>query len=401
MISASASPAQHMPLTQIKSARILIVDDIETNCMLVRHMLRKAGYKNIQYVLDALQALKFLEVTAPDLIIVDICMPTTDGISLCRRIKAEPAWQCIPVIALTALNDEISKTTMFEAGASDFLTKPVQAGDLSCRMKVHLENKFLLENLRNYRTRISHELDIARTMQERILPTAVELMSLETTYGLLLDFLHRPCMELGGDCWGFYPLDDRRLGIFIYDFSGHGVGAALNVFRMHALIGEMTEMAHEPGQFLSALNRVLYSLLSPSEFATMFYGIIDTHTHLLEYACAATPDPLLADVDGKSLFLSGAGRPLGVDAFTRYETQQHSFRPGQSLLLYSDALIETRDKEGELFSEKAVEATMRQALQHDPQARNVTQRVRQLFDAHFPIAEMDDLTLAVITRPAK
>ena len=81
--------------------------------------------------------------------------------------------------------------------------------------------------------------------------------------------------------------------ILMVDFSGHGINAALNTFRLHALLDSEKEFGGDPASFLERLNMRLAPLLPPGQYATMFYGIMDLSRDLLVYASAATPSPLL------------------------------------------------------------------------------------------------------------
>lgn len=392
--------ASGTPMYRLHHSRLLIVDDIETNRMIVSHMLRKEGYTNIRYAPDGIKALELMEIEAPDIIIMDICMPNMDGLELCRKIREIHSFRYIPIIVLTALNEEHDKTSMFDLGASDFLSKPVQAGDLCCRVKLHLENKFLLEDLSNYRQRISHELAIARSMQDRILPTHEKIQALQKSYRLQLDVCYQPSAELGGDCWGIYPLSNSRLGVFIYDFSGHGVAASLNVFRLHALIADGTLQLSDPGTVLTSLNQTLCAMLSPSEYATMFYGVIDTNNNQLVYACAATPDPLVVGTDGKTQTLSGRGHPLGVTPSASYPSQIIPFYPGQTLFLYSDALIETlTGQRGYIDINEIIKTLEKKSETNNTHA--IMQSVRRLYDHQCSNQQIDDLTLLSLTRLAQ
>ena len=117
-----------------RRARILIVDDEPNNRLLLQVMLSNDGYEVVTASAGA-EALELVERAPPDLIVLDVMMPGMDGYQVATRIKANPATRHIPVIMLTALSDKNSMMHGLNAGAEEFLTKPVVRAELSVRVK--------------------------------------------------------------------------------------------------------------------------------------------------------------------------------------------------------------------------------------------------------------------------
>lgn len=161
----------------------------------------------------------------------------------------------------------------------------------------------------------------------------------------------------------------------------------------------MQERAHEgidPGTFLSTLNSHLHSLLESDEFATMFYGIIDTDANCLLYATAASqPAILYTSAEPDPVLLQGRGFPMGVISNATYETQYTPFTIDNMLLLYSDCLVETKNKHGKYIMEQHIKelisAAMKEA-QENP-AKHVVDLLKQLLHAHQPDYIEDDITI--------
>jgi phosphate regulon transcriptional regulator PhoB len=116
---------------------IAIVDDEEDIRELVSINLKKAGFRVKQYE-DADALLKTLPKSMPDLIILDIMMPGTDGIQVCKQIKSSEKTSRIPIIMLTAKADESDKIVGLETGADDYVTKPFSPRELTARVKAVL-----------------------------------------------------------------------------------------------------------------------------------------------------------------------------------------------------------------------------------------------------------------------
>lgn len=129
------------------TARVLVVDDILANVRLLEAKLA-AEYFDVVTAMNGADALEAVQRTKPDIVLLDVMMPGIDGIEVCRRIKANPATQHIPVVMVTALDQPEDRVRGLEAGADDFLTKPVNDVSLFCRVKSLVRLKMLTDELR-------------------------------------------------------------------------------------------------------------------------------------------------------------------------------------------------------------------------------------------------------------
>jgi signal transduction histidine kinase len=128
------------PSSGLTGSRVLIVDDVPKNLQVVGTMLRTAGYA-VMPATSGPRALEGVRVQLPDLILLDLMMPEMDGLEVCRRLKADPLTQEIPIMFLTASNEMEHLVQGFEAGAVDYVTKPFNAPELLARVRTHLELK--------------------------------------------------------------------------------------------------------------------------------------------------------------------------------------------------------------------------------------------------------------------
>lgn len=129
------------------TARILVVDDIIANVRLLEAKL-SAEYFDVLTAMNGLDALEAVQKSKPDIVLLDVMMPGIDGIEVCKRIKSDPATQHIPVVIVTALDQPEDRVRGLEAGADDFLTKPVNDISLFCRIKSLTRLKMLTDELR-------------------------------------------------------------------------------------------------------------------------------------------------------------------------------------------------------------------------------------------------------------
>src|SRR5215469_13787974 len=129
------------------TARILIVDDVPANTRLLEAKL-SAEYYQVDSARDGFQALEKARDWQPDLILLDVMMPGMDGFECCRRLKADPATLHTPIVMVTALGDRAERLSGLEAGADDFLTKPVEYETLMARVRSLVRLKRLLDEWR-------------------------------------------------------------------------------------------------------------------------------------------------------------------------------------------------------------------------------------------------------------
>ncbi len=137
--------------------KILIVDDAPANLVLLSRLLTHKGYQ-IQTATKGQEALDAAQQVAPDIILLDICMPEMDGYTVCRKLKADPLTQEIPVIFLSALDEVVDKLKAFAVGGVDYVTKPFQLAEVLARIETHLTIRRLRQELQVQNDRLQHEI---------------------------------------------------------------------------------------------------------------------------------------------------------------------------------------------------------------------------------------------------
>lgn len=383
----------------VKHMAVMIVDDSEVTRALLVKVLANRGFTNILPVDSAEEALQNLEQFSPDIVIMDVMMPGMNGFDCCMAIRSMPEFKDLPVLIETSVTDLSLRIQAFESGATDFISSPILPDELLARVSVHLQNRKYIKDLSAFKARMTAEMNSAFQLQSSILPQQGDIDVLREQNGLVVESYFAPSSEIGGDFWGIKSVSPTQAAMWIADFSGHGVTAALNVFRLQAYLNENSPLAALPHDYMTYLNARLLQLLMKGHFATMFYGVVDAATSTLHYSCACTPNPiLLRGSTGEVQWLNGAGNLLGVDNFS-YEARQVPMEVGDTLILYSDALLETENESGDTISEDALLALVREHASSTPLELQDAIIARLMEHSKGVVA--DDLTVCVCKRVAK
>ena len=160
-----------MTSRSLSDCRVLIVDDTKANIDVLIETLRDE-YK-LSVATDGEKALRSVEKSQPDIILLDIMMPGIDGYEVCRRLKASPETHGIPIIFLSALNEVKDKTTGFDVGAADYVTKPFEVAEVKARVRAHLQLKILRDQERIYLQQIEDEKARSEELLLNILPKSI------------------------------------------------------------------------------------------------------------------------------------------------------------------------------------------------------------------------------------
>lgn len=126
---------------------VLIVDDLHQNLKIVGNLLNEVGYSTT-FATSGKQALERIEICEPDLVLLDLMMPEMDGLEVCKILKANPSHQEIPIIFLTASQEQEHLLDAFNSGAVDYITKPFSKPELLVRVKTHLMLKHTTDELK-------------------------------------------------------------------------------------------------------------------------------------------------------------------------------------------------------------------------------------------------------------
>ncbi|MCA0400620.1 MAG: fused response regulator/phosphatase [Proteobacteria bacterium] len=378
---------------ELAGARILVVDDSATVRKMIVLYLKRCGFSAIAEAKNGVEACGAIEQQLPDLIVTDISMPEMDGLELIRRVRCNPQWATIPILVETGSTAHEDRGRIFAVGATDLISKPIDPREMLGRIKVHLEQQHLVRKLYEYQYAMAADIELAREMQESLMPTREEIAAIEEKYGLDIATSYKASAGLGGDLWTLSATDPGGVLLWMVDFAGHGISAALNTFRFQALIRSERQNTRQLSEAMAALNEQLTTLLPVGQFATVLGLRILFDENCIEVVSAAAP-PLVLRSGRTGYFqaIEAPGLPVGFVRGATYSLARYPFPPGSALLAYSDALVETPFPPESRFTPES----LARALDRLGPTAGASEIQARLLKMLFPYTPQDDLTTIMI-----
>jgi serine phosphatase RsbU (regulator of sigma subunit)/predicted ester cyclase len=251
-----------------------------------------------------------------------------------------------------------------------------------------------LEQERIEREHIEQELQVARRIQQASLPEEVP-----TPEGWRISPFYEPAREVGGDFYDFHLLPEGRLGLVVGDATGKGVPAALVMSTTCGMLQAVSKTldASSPGQVLEQVNETLLARIPSNMFVTCFYAILEPESGRLSYANAGHDLPYLRR-GGDCEELRARGMPLGLMSGMSYEERELLLDAGESVLFYSDGLVEAHDPKGEMFGFPRLQALV---AEHGEERSLEEALLEELYSFVGEGWEQeDDITLLTLRRTA-
>jgi sigma-B regulation protein RsbU (phosphoserine phosphatase) len=364
---------------------VLIVDDSRLQLRIMTTMLKRWGLK----VLEATSGPEALDICAkeePDLVLSDWMMPGMDGLEFCRQFRAMKRDKYGYFILLTSKSEKGEVAQGLDAGADDFLTKPVNSHELRARInagarvlsmerELNEKNRQVseaLNELQQIHEAIDNDLRQARTIQQSLVPERV--MQIHSSR---VSLLLRPCGHVGGDLVGMFRPGFDRLGLYSIDVSGHGITSAMVTARVAGYLSsnfpeqnvaldkrfDRFYAMREPAETARLLNQRLAADPGVEEYLTMAYVAADLQSGRMRMVQAGHSPPLLLRANGDVQFIGDGGLPIGLVDYVDYDQHEFRMQSGDRLLLYSDGFTEAVMKNGEMLGDDGLVRILKEAAE--------------------------------------
>lgn len=347
---------------------ILVVDDERMSRSLLVRALDGAGFRCRQAT-SAEDALRVIGEQPPALVLLDYAMPGMDGAELCRRLRAHPdnAVAQVPIIMLTGMSGEEQEVYCLEAGASDFVTKPVNAAVLSARIATQLRLRALRrqlegqkEALAEWRAELERDLEAARLTQQTIIP-----QRLPAAPGWDLASHYQPVIQVGGDIYDWVRLPDGRLFFWIADATGHGASAALLTALAKLLFGHAAAGESSPAEILRAVNAEFHASFRGRLLLTAMGVAVDLASGEICVAGAGHPPLLVIRAGGEMAAVRSQCPPLGLLPEIQAEQETVALSPGDGFFLFTDGYYDMVEPDGKRMEFAGFERLVLETQQRD------------------------------------
>lgn len=325
--------------------KILIIDDDPVIRAILERTLQDQGYE-VRSAESGEAGIAVADQWQPALIICDWLMPGIDGLTVCRQLKANSS--SAPFFIVLSSRSELDDRVMgLDAGADDFLTKPIEIIEMLARVRAGLrlyqsaqDLQQLAQDLQQQKQHLEAELAEAAEYVTSLLPKPL-------TGEVSSQAVFVPSKQLGGDCFDFCWLDPDYLMVYLLDVSGHGMGSALlSVSIQHLLRSQSLPGInfYRPEDVLRGLNEMFQMSAQNPRYFSLWYGIYNRVQHRLTYASAGHPPAILLSGQHSSQYqlLKTRGAPIGMLADTKYVSAQCSIPRPSLLFLFSDGAYDFR-----------------------------------------------------------
>ncbi|WP_035798232.1 PP2C family protein-serine/threonine phosphatase [Crocosphaera chwakensis] len=371
--------------------QILLIDDDHSIRLLLEKNLERQGY-DVVCVSEGEEGLVKAKELHPAMIICDWVMPGISGLEVCRQVKSIPDLATTFFILLTSLGSVEDRVKGLDAGADDFLCKPIEMNEFIARIRAGLRLHQLSQDLTEQKRLLEAELAEAAEYVSSILPKPLE------HHCLTINSRFLPSSQLGGDGFDYFWLDDHHLALYLLDVSGHGLRAALPALAVINLLRfkNLSQVDYyQPNEVLNELNKTFQMTDTNDKYFTIWYGVYNCKNHELIYASAGHPPAILftPNVEEELLEtqLKTPGLPVGMFPEANYTNKSLFIDSLSRLYIFSDGLYEIEQKDGTLIGLTTFLAMIRNYQKRD--SHNLDQLIGYLKSCNLKKKFDDDLSI--------
>lgn len=301
------------------------------------------------------------------LVLLDLATLAERGVETIRRLRCAPQHADLGIIVITDPGATSAASAALDAGADDFVNRPIDGPALLARVRAVTRLRRLDAERRIYLEKMQRDLVAAQELQLDMIPSAPL-----STAGLFADWRYVPSRYVGGDMLGVTPVTRDKLAFYVADVAGHGVAAAMLAIWVHhflrpresdAVPEGLTSSKHaalrflEPDRVLRRMDRVLDEG-ETERYLTAVYGVIDGHNGKLAYSVAGHPRPIIVGPNGSCRLLDQASTPVGLGLELDFAVGHEQLAPDERLFVYTDGISEAAAPHGALFGTQKMQEAL-------------------------------------------
>lgn len=387
------SPQQVMnESVAVERKKIVVVDDEPVNLQVIINHLSLEGYEVIPAESGAVLLAELERNNIPDLILLDVMLPSVSGYDVCRKVRERFSVYELPIIMLTTKNRSSDIVTGLSSGANDYITKPVNRDELIARVQSLISMKESVRTQNKFNI-LQNELEIATDIQKAIIPG--ELPKLKNIH---FSVRYETSTQVGGDYYDYDLIDDRRISVLVADVAGHGIPAAIVAAMMQMAFTFYKTEFKDPSILFTKINSILEKY-PHGIFMTACCVYIDLEKKKL-YHSNAGHRPLLIWRQQNSTIISDKiyDRPIGIFPDSTYSFNEIDLFENDRIILYTDGIIEARNHKREMFGDERFNKLIRdnQGLDGDAFVNAIVDEVKKWAGITEGQTLEDDITLIAI-----
>ena len=341
--------------------KILVVDDQAYNRELLASVLEDNGHK-VMFGINGEEACEAVEKHPDiDLILMDVVMPVMDGLEATRAIKSKLGEKILPILFVTALDNEDGLTACLEAGGDDFVPKPVSEGVLVSKIAAHQRSKLIYDKL----AKANHELKYHRTMMDRehsiVDHIFTQVGKRNRTYCKNFEVYTSPNSLFNGDVVLASPSPSGGAYALVGDFTGHGLAAAMGTLPVSEIFHQNVINQASVSKIASDINQRLEHLLPSNMFFCAAIFEIDYLGQSLTLWMGGMNDLILIEKGEKKLSkVTSLHMPLGILSEEAFDDtpQLVDLKDFGRMYICTDGVIEAENKLQEPFGEERLEKVL-------------------------------------------
>ncbi len=386
--------AEKPRLLEFRDEKVLLIGPNPDEVKIISDILSYAGLQNIVSVPSLDETIDYIRTNIPGIIFIGLDELGAPQIDICQSLR-NYFGENVPIFVYLPDDSFENRSAAFRAGVTEIISDTSSRAEIVIRTSRAMQRSEMIERFNTDKLRLSRDLHAAQRMQSALLQNASAVHAIAEPRHVDIDYVYQASNLLGGDWWRVLPIDKERVGLLMFDLSGHGISSAINAFRLQLIIDSLKEDRHSPAIWMTRLNRELHGMLSIEQFASGFYGVYNRWQRKLTYVNAGSPTPFILKADGKTTVqLSSTGPILGCSSDLIYGQESCEMFQRDRLVLYSDALYEnfkdpTKTLSTHELADVVIDASQKSTETGEPFCRQLLKSLGYVPEQRFD----DDLTL--------
>jgi DNA-binding response OmpR family regulator len=375
--------------------RILVVDDDTLNRFLLVHMLEQQGYMDTFEAEDGVVAIELAKRINPDLVLLDVVMPEMDGYEVATRLKKLAGDIYLPIIFITALEDEDALARCLEVGGDDFVAKPFDKVILAAKIRAHARTRLLSKKAYEQNKQLSFYRNAVEREHKIVEHIFANALSVNKSFTRYLDYCLNPASDFNGDLFLASKSPTGGMYFLIGDFTGHGLASAIGALPVSQAFQTMSMKGLSLMEMAETINQTLLTLLPDDMFFAAAIVEINNTGKQIDIWNGGMPSLILQNLSGK-IVKRFASRHMSLGILESHEfeseVERYEMQFGDRLVAFSDGVVELENEQCKMLGDEGIEKWLKG--QPDISVEGI---ISKATDYLGKMQRNDDITMVIFT----